>query len=151
MLNLSKKFLTFCVAFFTAIYGKNINKLYPSVILFFILVLFNLIADLLVQIKNNATKRDMKKSFLNTLYKKIGYFLIILIAFCMNYAICNVFPILGIIVSNNGTLVIAVITWINLGQMLEILNNTKKFGIPIPGFLKKLLTSWQNIINKNNK
>lgn len=151
MLKITNKYFTFCIALFSTICGKNLNEFYQSIILFFVLAMFYLLSNLLLQIKNKVSPPKIKTSFVKNLFKKIGYVFIILIALCMNYAICNIFPFLGITVSDSGTLVIAVITWINLSQMLDCLDNAKQFGVSIPAFFKKMLNDWKNTINKNDE
>ena len=72
--------------------------------------------------------------------KKIGYFVVIIVAMSIDYLIIEFTKYFDLAVSPNVTIIALLVTiWLILNEAISILENLDKLGTPIPSFLKKLI------------
>lgn len=81
--------------------------------------------------------------------KKIGYMLIITIAFLIDYVISSHAQTLMGIKDTKIMFGWITLIWFALNEMLSVIENLGRIGVPIPSFLKKIITELKNKVDDN--
>lgn len=71
--------------------------------------------------------------------KKIGYLLIVACAMGLDYLILSSLGNVGIHLPENLTIALLVIIWLIINELISILENLAIVGVPMPGWLTKLV------------
>lgn len=127
----------------------------PALEIFVLVMIVDYISGVLAA-KKDATEHpedistglSSKKGVLGII-KKIGYMLIITIAFLIDYVISShAKTLLGIKDTKNMFGWITLI-WFALNEMLSVIENLGRIGVPIPSFLKKIIAELKNRVDNN--
>jgi toxin secretion/phage lysis holin len=71
--------------------------------------------------------------------KKVGYMALIVVAMGVDYLIYSGIAAAGINVGYNMWFGLLVAVWLIINEMISILENLGRLGVPIPEFLKKII------------
>ena len=72
--------------------------------------------------------------------KKLCYGVAVVVAMGIDYIISLGISSVNVTVPNNMTVALIVTIWLILNEMISILENLTIIGVPLPKFLKKLVT-----------
>ena len=76
--------------------------------------------------------------------KKVGYMALIVVAMGVDYLIYSGFAAANIEVGYNMWFGLLVAVWLIINEMISILENLSKLGVPIPDFLTKIIQRLKN-------
>ena len=76
--------------------------------------------------------------------KKVGYMALIVVAMGVDYLIYSGFAAANIEVGYNMWFGLLVAVWLIINEMISILENLSKLGVPIPDFLTKIIKRLKN-------
>lgn len=120
-------------------------------VLFLGYLIFNIIDFITGTIKARINKTENSVKGLKGILKKVGYWILILVAFLTSYML----SILGIMININIDFVMF-FGWFTLGCLIinevrSILENLSELGVKLPKFLINGLEVVQNIIDKKTE
>jgi len=76
--------------------------------------------------------------------KKVGYMTLIVVAMGVDYLIYSGIAAANITVNYNMWFGLLVAVWLIINEMISILENLSKLGVPIPDFLTKIIKRLKN-------
>ena len=76
--------------------------------------------------------------------KKVGYMALIVVAMGVDYLIYSGFAAANIEVGYNMWFGLLVAVWLIINEMISILENLSRLGVPIPDFLTKIIKRLKN-------
>ena len=76
--------------------------------------------------------------------KKVGYMALIVVAMGVDYLIYSGITAANITVNYNMWFGLLVAVWLIINEMISILENLSKLGVPIPDFLTKIIQRLKN-------
>lgn len=85
---------------------------------------------------------DSKKGFEGIL-KKCGYILILCVTVLADVLLANFGQQLGMEFKTSCTFSMLVVTWMTLNELLSIVENISRTGIPLPAFITRTLKAFQ--------
>lgn len=120
----------------TALGAYMTNLLVPLFILIIMVVL-----DYATGMTNAWIHKELSSQRgIQGIFKKLGYFVVVVIAISIDYLIINFANTINIKMSPETTVISMLVTiWLILTESLSILENLDKIGTPMPTFLKKLI------------
>ncbi len=71
--------------------------------------------------------------------KKIGYLLVVCVGMVVDWVLNSVLTGTGVTAWSSCFVGLLVIVWLIINELLSIIENTAQMGVPIPGFLRKLV------------
>ncbi len=126
--------LTVVYAFLTSIFG-----VFTPLLIITVGVMF---ADLITRIYAAGKRDDEKvelKKVLDGLYKKLGYGMLIMLAFLLDKALLILADALGINIVSKIIFTALVLAWLLVRELISNVENLQHAGIEIPEFLNKVL------------
>ena len=116
----------------------------------YILVLFAaMILDYISGIVAGAiTGQLSSQKGIKGILKKIGCILVLCVAILVDIFLANLGEEIGFSYDFNCTFSILVVAWLTLNELISILENLAKLGIPLPTFLLKTLKTFENQTEK---
>ena len=72
--------------------------------------------------------------------KKIGYLMIVAVGMALDYLISLLGGKFGVAMENIYFVGLLVIVWLIINECISILENADEMGLPVPEFIKKMLT-----------
>ncbi len=140
-----------------AILTSEIGERIPCVAVFAIMMLLDYISGFLAakreSIKypdNSNFGLDSRKGILGII-KKAGYTLIVMVAFLCDYMISEVGDYFGISLENNVLFGWITLFWLMLNELLSITENLGRMGVPVPGYLKKVIAVLKSDVEKKGE
>ena len=127
----------------TALFGK-------IWFLFALFLLFNVIDWLTGWYKARELKQESSMVGLKGLLKKLGYWVIIIMAFAMPLALVSIGTIIGIDLSFLGLIGWFVLASLMINELRSILENLVEAGYDVPAVLTKGLAVTEKLLNKDN-
>lgn len=76
----------------------------------------------------------------NGIFKKVGYIILVCAGMVADYLICNGLAQIGVTIDISYTLALIVTIWLIINELISILENLSKLGVPMPEFLIKLVS-----------
>lgn len=83
--------------------------------------------------------------------KKVGYMALIAVAMGVDYLIYSGIAAANIEVGYNMWFGLLVAVWLIINEMISILENLSKLGVPIPEFLKKIIQRLKNSAERKDE
>ena len=90
--------------------------------------------------QNNLSSKIGAKGII----KKVGYMALIVVAMGVDYLIYSGIDVTGLEVGYNRWFGLLVAVWLIINEMISILENLGKLGVPIPEFLTKIIKRLKN-------
>ena len=98
-------------------------------------------------IDNNLSSRIGAKG----IAKKVGYMALVAVAVGVDYLVNSGFAALGVQSGCYMYFGLLVIIWLSLNEMISILENLSRIGVPIPGFLRKIIRKLKVTVDKEGE
>lgn len=128
-----------------SVIGNELKIISPAIILLIILMIADYISGMLASKKeavehprNSKYGWSSKKSIIG-IYKKVGYILTILVAISTDYVIYTLLGKMGIEYQIKTVFGFLVTIWLNVNELLSILENAGRMGVQFPKFLMDIL------------
>lgn len=126
----SKGLLTMVVAVFSFMY----NAITEVIIVFALLMFIDYITGMIA----SYIEKDWDSQIaIKGVIKKVGYIFLLLISILFDYVLLNIGNILGFTISFIGIFTLLVACWLISTELISIVENLGRMGVPIPNFLKK--------------
>lgn len=93
-------------------------------------------------------KKWSSSTGINGAGKKAGFVLLVLIAVLTDYVILHLGKQLGIVLGFNGIFTLAVTCWLISTELLSIIENLGRIGVPIPVFLSSAFSTLKETSEK---
>lgn len=116
--------------------------------LFFVLLMFMTI-DFITGLTAAGLKGETSsKAGWKGAIKKTGYFALVSVGVGCDWVISNAFPAIGIQFSTKGIIAALVMIWLLSVEFISIIENYSEMGLPVPPFLKKLISAIKSVTEK---
>lgn len=122
------------LAMIIALIGYMYNAITAIVIVFAFLMLIDYITGM---IASYLEKTWDSKIAIRGVIKKVGYIFLLLITILFDYSIINVGTTLGITLTTVGIFTLLTTCWLISTELISVVENLGRMGVPIPDFLKK--------------
>lgn len=120
----------------------------PIIVLMAMMILDYLSGMAVAWSQNNLSSKIGAKGII----KKVGYMALIVVAMGVDYLIYSGIAVTGLEVGYNMWFGLLVAVWLIINEMISILENLGKLGVPIPEFLTKIIKRLKNSAEgENNK
>lgn len=83
--------------------------------------------------------------------KKVGYLLVVCVGMAVDWVIHSALVRFGVTAWGHGFVGLLVIVWLVINELLSVLENTAQMGVPIPGFLCRLVGRLKNTTEKRGE
>lgn len=80
--------------------------------------------------------------------KKVGYIMLVAVGIVVDYLISSAFVAAGLTFDTGFVVGLLVTIWLIINELISILENLSQLGVPMPGFLKKLVQRLKNTVNE---
>ena len=81
------------------------------------------------------------------IFKKLGYWIAVAAAFGVDLLLIKAGPGVGLTAFANPVVAPAVAVWLDFNELISILENLGRMGVPLPAFLKKLMLQLRDKID----
>lgn len=112
----------------------------PIIVLMAMMIIDYLSGMAVAWSQNNLSSKIGAKGIL----KKVGYMALIVVAMGVDYLIYSGIAVANIEVGYNMWFGLLVAVWLIINEMISILENLGKLGVPIPEFLTKIIKRLKN-------
>lgn len=119
----------------------------PIIVLMVMMVLDYLSGMAVAWIQNNLSSKIGAKGII----KKVGYMGLIVVAMGADYLIYSGIIAANIDISYNMWFGLLVAVWLIINEMISILENLSRLGVPIPDFMTKFIKRLKNAADGGNK
>ena len=119
----------------------------PIIVLMVMMVLDYFSGMAAAWIQNNLSSKIGAKGII----KKVGYMGLIVVAMGADYLIYSGIIAANIDISYNMWFGLLVAVWLIINEMISILENLSKLGVPIPDFMTKLIKRLKSAADGGNK
>ena len=120
----------------------------PIIVLMAMMIIDYLSGMAVAWSQNNLSSKIGAKGIL----KKVGYMALIVVAMGVDYLIYSGIAVANIEVGYNMWFGLLVAVWLIINEMISILENLSKLGVPIPEFLTKIIKRLKSTAEgENNK
>lgn len=79
--------------------------------------------------------------------KKLSYMMIVIAAACVDWLIASGLVSVGINVQRSYYFGVMVAIWLIVNELISVLENLSEIGVPLPGFLTKIVKRLKNSID----
>lgn len=101
----------------------------------FIVMVVMMIIDYVTGMVNAWLKKELSSEIgIKGIIKKVGYMALIAVAMGADYLIGSGLAAASVPISYNVGLGLLVTVWLTINEMISILENLRKLGVPLPGF-----------------
>ena len=112
----------------------------PIIVLMAMMIIDYLSGMAVAWSQNNLSSKIGAKGII----KKVGYMALIVVAMGVDYFIYSGIAVTGLEVGYNMWFGLLVAVWLIINEMISILENLGKLGVPIPEFLTKIIKRLKN-------
>lgn len=117
----------------------------------FMLIIVMVIDYISGMVKAWITAQLSSKIGLRGIIKKLCYLLVVCVAAVVDWLITSGLKNVGIQVTATYYIGVIVTIWLIINELISILENLSAIGIPLPGFLAKLVKKLKNQVEKQNE
>ena len=118
----------------------------------FIVMIMMMIIDYITGMTNAWLKKELSSKIgIHGIVKKVGCMALIAVAMSADYLISTGLTATAAPVEYNAYLGLLVTVWLTINEMISILENLKKLGVPLPAFLIKIIERLKHSFDKEDK
>ena len=115
----------------------------------FIVMIMMMIIDYITGMTNAWLKKELSSKIgIHGIVKKVGCMALIAVAMSADYLISTGLTATAAPVEYNAYLGLLVTVWLTINEMISILENLKKLGVPLPAFLIKIIKRLKHSFDK---
>lgn len=117
-----------------------------------IILVIAMLVDYITGITAAYINRDLSSKLgLKGIIKKISYMALVAVAMGADYLIYGGFSAVNIQINYDLWFSVLVTIWLIINEMISILENLVKIGVPVPGFLTKLISRLKTEADKEKQ
>lgn len=117
-----------------------------------IILVIAMLVDYITGITAAYISRDLSSKLgLKGIIKKISYMALVAVAMGADYLIYGGFSAVNIQINYDLWFSVLVTIWLIINEMISILENLVKIGVPVPGFLTKLISRLKTEADKEKQ
>lgn len=88
------------------------------------------------------------KKGIKGIVKKISYLALVAVAMIVDWLICCGLQQINVDIKYTVFFAVLVAVWLIINELISVLENLAKMGVPIPNFLKKLINRLKNTVDE---
>lgn len=88
---------------------------------------------------------------LKGIVKKLSYMLVVIVAACVDWLIGSGLIAVGVQLDRSYYFGVMVTVWLIVNELISILENLNAVGVPLPGFLSRIISHLKNAVDKEDK
>jgi len=78
--------------------------------------------------------------------KKLGYFALVCVGIAIDYIIYSALSQIGVNIELGYCVGMVIVIWLIINELISILENLAEIGVPLPGFITKLVDRLKNTV-----
>lgn len=90
------------------------------------------------------------KKGIKGIIKKVGYLALVAAAMIVDWLICCGLQQINVDIQYSVFFAILVAVWLIINELISVLENLSRMGVPIPNFLKKIVNRLKNTVEKGD-
>lgn len=83
--------------------------------------------------------------------KKVGYLLLVVVGMVVDYLVGQALTQVGISIDVGYCVAMIITVWLIINELISILENLYKIGVPVPGFISKLILRLKNTLDEKTE
>lgn len=91
------------------------------------------------------------KKGIKGIVKKISYLALVAVAMIVDWLICCGLQQINVDIKYTVFFAVLVAVWLIINELISVLENLAKMGVPIPNFLKKLIDRLKNTVDESER
>lgn len=91
------------------------------------------------------------KKGIKGIVKKISYLALVAVAMIVDWLICCGLQQINVNIKYSVFFAVLVAVWLIINELISVLENLAKMGVPIPNFLKKLIDRLKNTVDESER
>ena len=88
------------------------------------------------------------KKGIKGIVKKVSYLALVAVAMIVDWLICCGLQQINVNIKYSVFFAVLVAVWLIINELISVLENLAKMGVPIPNFLKKLINRLKNTVDE---
>lgn len=89
------------------------------------------------------------KKGIKGIVKKVGYLALVAVAMIVDWLICCGLQQINVDIKYSVFFAVLVAVWLIINELISVLENLAKMGVPIPNFLKKIIDRLKNTVDES--
>ena len=91
------------------------------------------------------------KKGIKGIVKKVSYLALVAVAMIVDWLICCGLQQINVNIKYSVFFAVLVAVWLIINELISVLENLAKMGVPIPNFLKKLIDRLKNTVDESER
>ena len=91
------------------------------------------------------------KKGIKGIVKKVSYLALVAVAMIVDWLICCGLQQINVNIKYSVFFAVLVAVWLIINELISVLENPAKMGVPIPNFLKKLIDRLKNTVDESER
>lgn len=91
------------------------------------------------------------KKGIKGIVKKVSYLALVAVAMIVDWLICCGLQQINVDIKYTVFFAVLVAVWLIINELISVLENLAKMGVPIPNFLKKLINRLKNTVDESER
>ena len=91
------------------------------------------------------------KKGIKGIVKKISYLALVAVAMIVDWLICCGLQQINVSIKYSVFFAVLVTVWLIINELISVLENLSRMGVPIPNFLKKLIDRLKNTVDESER
>lgn len=91
------------------------------------------------------------KKGIKGIVKKISYLALVAVAMIVDWLICCGLQQINVNIKYSVFFAVLVAVWLIINELISVLENLAKMGVPIPNFLKKIIDRLKNTVDESEE
>lgn len=91
------------------------------------------------------------KKGIKGIVKKVSYLALVAVAMIVDWLICCGLQQINVNIKYSVFFAVLVTVWLIINELISVLENLSRMGVPIPNFLKKLIDRLKNTVDESER
>ena len=91
------------------------------------------------------------KKGIKGIVKKVSYLALVAVAMIVDWLICCGLQQINVDIKYTVFFAVLVAVWLIINELISVLENLSRMGVPIPNFLKKLIDKLKNTVDESER
>ena len=116
-----------------------------------IMLIFTMIIDYITGMMSAWLNAELSsKKGIKGIVKKISYLALVAVAMIVDWLICCGLQQINVNIKYSVFFAVLVTVWLIINELISVLENLSRMGVPIPNFLKKLINRLKTTVDKGD-